>query len=241
MMAAVEDPGASENPMSTGDALAAWRSAAAEASAGTSEEALYRRALAWVQAEGVSGTVLDYGAGTGTLSRMLFDLQRCEKILAADLMQRPSNLPDAIEWLAQDLNHPLAISDNYVDALLSVEVIEHLENPRAVARDWFRLLKPGGRLFFTTPNADSWRSLVTLALKGHHQEFTDENYPAHITALVGIDLRRILREAGFEAITFEYALTSRLYGRVTWAGLLPWLRPSRRTGKHAVVTALKPL
>jgi 2-polyprenyl-3-methyl-5-hydroxy-6-metoxy-1,4-benzoquinol methylase len=241
MMAGGAAPGASENPMTAGDALAAWRSAAAQASAGTSEEALYRRALAWVRAEGVSGTVLDYGAGTGTLSRMLFDLHQFDKMIGADLMQRPSNLPEAIEWLAQDLNHPLSIPDDHLDALLSVEVIEHLENPRAVARDWFRMLKPGGRLFFTTPNADSWRSLVTLALKGHHQEFTDENYPAHITALVGTDLRRILTEAGFEAIECAYALTSRLYGRLTWAGLLPSLKPGRRTGKHAVVTARKPL
>lgn len=226
--------------MTADDGLAAWRSAAAKASAGTSEEALYRRAVAWVQAEGIRGKMLDYGAGTGTLSRMLFALQQFEKLIAADLMQRPSNLPEGIEWLAQDLNHPLAIPGDSFDALISVEVIEHLENPRAVARDWFRLLKPGGQLFFTTPNTDSWRSLVTLALKGHHQEFTEENYPAHITALVGTDLRRILTEAGFEAIKFEYALSSRLYGRTTWATLLPWLKSGRRTGKHAVVTARKP-
>src|SRR5262249_30737796 len=138
------------------------------------------------------------------------------------------------------LNQPLAMRDGSVDVLLSVEVIEHLENPRAVARDWFRLLKPGGRLFFTTPNADSWRSLVTLAVKGQPQEFTDENYPAHITALIGTDLRRILVEAGFHTIVFDYALASRLYGRVTWATLLPGLKPGRRTGKHAVVTARKP-
>jgi 2-polyprenyl-3-methyl-5-hydroxy-6-metoxy-1,4-benzoquinol methylase len=226
--------------MNAGDTLAAWRSAAAHASAGTSEEALYRRAVAWVQAEGLRGTVLDYGAGTGALSRMLIGLQQFEKVIGADLMQRPLDLPAAVEWLAQDLNEPLTLPDGCADVVVSVEVIEHLENPRAVARDWFRLLKPGGRVFLTTPNADSWRSLVTLALKGHHQEFTDENYPAHITALVGLDLKRILTEAGFEAIKFEYALSSRLYGRTTWATLLPWHKSGRRTGKHAVVTARKP-
>jgi len=226
--------------MSANNALATWRTAAAHASAGTSEEALYRRVLAWVEAEGLSGRVLDYGAGVGNLSRLLLGAQRFDTVIGADLMRRPSGLPAAIEWLAQDLNQPLALPDGSVDVLHSVEVIEHLENPRALARDWFRLLKPGGRLCFTTPNADSWRSLATLTLKGHHQEFTDENYPAHITALVGTDLRRILAEAGFEAIAIDYALTSRLYGRVTWATLMPWLKPGRRTGKHAVVAARQP-
>lgn len=226
--------------MNAGDALAARRSAAARISGGTSEEALYHRALAWVQADRFSGTALDYGAGTGILSRLLISARKFDVVVGADLMQPPSDLPATIEWLAQDLNQSIAMPECSVDVLLSVEVIEHLENPRAVARDWFRLLKPGGWLFFTTPNADSWRSLLTLAVKGHHQEFTDENYPAHITALVGTDLRRILVEAGFEAIVIDYALTSRLYGRVTWAALLPWLKAGRRTGKHAVVTARKP-
>ena len=220
--------------------LARWRAEAAEASGGTSEEALYDAALAWVESEGLGGRVLDYGAGTGTLLSLLCETGRVDRVVGADLMARPAELPAANEWLSQDLNQPLGLAEASLDAVLSVEVIEHLENPRAVARDWFRLLKPGGRLFFTTPNADSWRSLATLALKGHHQEFTDENYPAHITALVGSDLRRVVTEAGFAGIKIGYALTSRLYGAVTWASLLPRWRPGRRTGKHAVVTATKP-
>src|SRR5437867_453530 len=134
--------------MNADESLAAWRSAAAQASAGISEHALYLKAMEWVRAEGLGGTVIDYGAGIGTLSRILSDAQIFEKVVGADLMQRPTDLPDGIEWLAQDLNQPLALPNGCADVLLSIEVIEHLENPRAVARDWFRLLKPGGGIFF---------------------------------------------------------------------------------------------
>jgi 2-polyprenyl-3-methyl-5-hydroxy-6-metoxy-1,4-benzoquinol methylase len=221
-----------------GGTLADRRRAAVAASGGTSEEALYRLALAWVEAERLSGRALDYGAGAGRLTARLAGAARFQQVVGADLMPAPATLPSGTEWIAQDLNQPLALPEASFDALVSIEVIEHLENPRAVARDWFRLLRPGGRLLFTTPNADSWRSLLTLALKGHHQEFTDENYPAHITALVGTDLRRILAEAGFGSIEIGYALTSRLYGKVTWASLLPGWKPGRRTAKHAIVTAV---
>jgi 2-polyprenyl-3-methyl-5-hydroxy-6-metoxy-1,4-benzoquinol methylase len=124
--------------------LAEWRAAAAEASGGTSEDALYRVALAWLEAQHLGGCVLDYGAGAGGLSALLCASGRFDAIVAADLMRRPARLPDAVEWLSQDLNHALAFAEAGFDALFSIEVIEHLENPRAVARDWFRLLKPGG-------------------------------------------------------------------------------------------------
>jgi len=222
------------------ETLESWRLRAAAASGGTSIDALYDRAAAWVRTLSRESRLLDYGAGSGTLLRRLLAGESPAKMIGADLLPRPVELSPEVAWLEQDLNRPLALSAESLEAIVAIEVIEHLENPRAVARDWFRLLKPGGRLFATTPNTESWRSILTLVVKGHHQEFTDENYPAHITALVGTDLRRVLTEAGFTDLRFGYVLTSRLVGRLTWTSLLPWLRPGRRTGKHVVVTAVKP-
>ena len=83
-------------------------------------------------------------------------------------------------------------------------MIEHLENPRAVFREFHRLLRPRGTLLLTTPNQESLRSLAALVLRGHFVDFLDGSYPAHITALVRKDFERIAAEAGFARPRFLY-------------------------------------
>jgi 2-polyprenyl-3-methyl-5-hydroxy-6-metoxy-1,4-benzoquinol methylase len=149
----------------------------------------------------IAGDCLDFGAGTGNLTRLIQDLKCFNSITAADIMQFDNVNTDeslkAVHWINQDLNKSLSVPDEYFDVILSSEVIEHLENPRSVAREWFRLLRPSGTLIFSTPNNESYRSLMSLFFKGHFVAFRDTCYPAHITALLRKDMERILYEAGF--------------------------------------------
>jgi len=46
---------------------------------------------------------------------------------------------------------PLPLRDECVDAIVSVAVLEHVDDPHAVVRDFERLLKPGGRLQVYVP------------------------------------------------------------------------------------------
>jgi 2-polyprenyl-3-methyl-5-hydroxy-6-metoxy-1,4-benzoquinol methylase len=85
---------------------------------------------------------------------------------------------------------------------IAPEVIEHLENPRAVAREWY--VKPGGTLMFSTANNESVRSLVSLLIRGRYAAFDDGSYPAYITALLCRDPVRVLDEAGFKGVRFEF-------------------------------------
>jgi 2-polyprenyl-3-methyl-5-hydroxy-6-metoxy-1,4-benzoquinol methylase len=103
-----------------------------------------------------------------------------------------------------DLNNANAIPAASFDVVIAAEVIEHLENPRQVAREWFQILKPGGTLVLSTPNNESIRSLTALLVRGHYVAFLDSCYPAHITALLRKDLERILSEAGFSDIRFHF-------------------------------------
>ncbi|MHB1953069.1 MAG: hypothetical protein ACYCOU_04925, partial [Sulfobacillus sp.] len=61
-----------------------------------------------------------------------------------------------------------------------------------------------GCLILTMPNQESLRSLLSLIFRKHFVAFQDRSYPAHITALLRLDLLRICRESSFSAPTFLY-------------------------------------
>lgn len=46
----------------------------------------------------------------------------------------------------------LAFADDTFDVVVSCETIEHLPDPWAALREMYRVTRPGGRLFLTTPN-----------------------------------------------------------------------------------------
>jgi 2-polyprenyl-3-methyl-5-hydroxy-6-metoxy-1,4-benzoquinol methylase len=185
--------------------LNSQRLRAAEASGGISSDAIYAAIEQVIGEKDLRGRMLDYGAGAGHLSRRLLALNRFETITGADLTGCPADLAGRIRWVQQDLSECLASSDADFDVVIATEVIEHLENPRFTMREIFRVLKNGGWAVVTTPNNESLRALFALLLRGHFVAFTDSSYPAHITALLRQDLRRIFREAGFLEPHFSFS------------------------------------
>jgi len=79
-------------------------------------------------------------------------------------------------------------------------------------RKLVRLAKPGGWIIVTTPNQLSFLSLLTLLVKHRFQAFQDVHYPAHLTALLEVDLRRVAAEAGLAKIEIEYSHSGRIPG-----------------------------
>jgi 2-polyprenyl-3-methyl-5-hydroxy-6-metoxy-1,4-benzoquinol methylase len=186
------------------DNLQEKRLGAALASEGISAEPIYQTVLQLCRTLPLNGDLLEFGAGTGTLAKQLAIFHTGRSITCADIRPRPETLPSHILWLEADLNNPIPVPDHSFDTIISTEVIEHLENPRAIFREFHRLLRPGGVLIVTTPNQESVRSIAGLLMGGHFVAFLGRSYPAHITALLRKDFQRICRETQFEEPQFYY-------------------------------------
>ena len=197
-------------------ALDRWRREAAEASGGTSCSEIKDLVLQLVREEGLRGSLLDFGAGRGELIGKLVNLGRFTTVTGADILERPTGLPGTVNWYRQDLNEEISVEGPF-DAVICSEVIEHLENPRATFRSLYKLLRPGGTLILTMPNQESIRSYVGLLFGGHFIHFLDSSYPAHITALLRVDLDRICAETRFTRCRFVYT-------NVGGIPKLPWLK-----------------
>src|SRR5215472_15355814 len=128
----------------------------------------------------------------------------------------PTGLHETVNWYRQDLNEEISAEEPF-HAVICSEVIEHLENPRATFRAFYKLLRPGGTLILTMPNQESIRSYVGLLFGGHFVHFLGASYPAHITALLRADLDRICAETRFTRCRFAYT-------NVGGIPKLPWLK-----------------
>ncbi len=182
--------------------------ARARLSLGSSHLRIHRLVADTLAALGSGGVLADVGCGSGGLWPLV--RERFSRCVGIDVVHYDGS-PADIEFRALDLESGrLPLDDASVDAAVAVEVVEHVENPRALVREMARIVKPGGVVLLTTPNQLSLLSLLTLVVKGSFGAFQHADYPAHRTALLEIDLRRIFDETGLRDLRLAYTR----YGRV---------------------------
>jgi SAM-dependent methyltransferase len=183
----------------------------ARESGGISLAPVYQMLAQAMDERGIAADVLvDVGCGRGDFSGIA--RRRTRRYVGVDVL-RHAGFPEELELVLVDLETGrVPLDDGFADVVTCAETIEHVENPRALARELTRLLKPGGWLFVTTPNQLSLASLLCLLGRGQFQSFQEApgSYPAHLSALLEIDLVRIARECGLTDIDVLFSGSGRV-------------------------------
>jgi SAM-dependent methyltransferase len=112
-------------------------------------------------------------------------------------------------------NAPLPYPDAHFDAVVSMDVVEHVVDPLPWLEGALRVLKPGGLLFLTTPNYASYslRALESTVLEAiaRKQGFSRRKlHPSKLDApkLSSLLARAGAREAMIKPISFGWALAA---------------------------------
>ncbi|MBX3251529.1 MAG: methyltransferase domain-containing protein [Myxococcales bacterium] len=146
----------------------------------------------------VGGTVLELGAGIGNISRLLAKdahelvVTEVEDEYLGALREALSSYPHAeVHRYDLDAPPPAAIAARSYDAIVSMNVLEHVADDAAAARALAGLLKPGGWMLTYVPAMPFAFGPMDEAL-GHHRRYTTKSFG------------RLMRGAGLEVVRCDY-------------------------------------
>jgi SAM-dependent methyltransferase len=162
--------------------------------------------------------VADIGAGEGFFSKILGEhIERNQGRTPADVITACDIFPEyfrypAVRCLKISSDGRLPYDDGSIDVACSLEVVEHVEDQFAFARELYRILRPGGLAIISTPNVlninSRWRNLHSgfatlfdpLLLSSADPVHTS----GHINPVSYYYLAYQLRRAGFVSTGVEY-------------------------------------
>jgi len=171
--------------------------------------------------------VVDLGCGNGAMLRTVLrpDLVACGidgSVSGIDMAVK--SIPNGSFFVADvTAELPARLSPGSFDAVISTETIEHVVLPRALVRNAFDLLKPGGAFIVSTPYNGYLKNVVLSLTNSMDKHFTALWDGGHIKFWSRKTLSALLTEAGFEQLAFE------------GAGRIPFL------WKSMVIVARKPV
>ncbi len=182
--------------------------------------------------------VLDAGTGFGQYAYFIAAEFSNARILAVDVKQdylenarrfvEKTAMGDRVRFAKADLT-VLDLDDRF-DLVISVDVMEHIEDDRAVFRNFERVLSPGGYVIINTPSDQGGSGVTTSDEESFIEEHVRPGYNRD-------DLSRKLKKAGLETTKAIY--TYGRYGSTAWRLLIKW--PMQMLARTRASIALLPI
>jgi SAM-dependent methyltransferase len=159
--------------------------------AGPERAELFRRYVG-----GPGRRVLDLGCRDGALTREFAAGNEVVGVDAdRDALAEAQKLGIETRWA--DLDEPLPFPDASFDVVVAGELLEHLRDPRQLVAEARRVLRPGGTLVASVPNAYRLKNRLRF-LAGRKPE----DDPTHLQMFTADDVRKLL--GGFDEPTLHF-------------------------------------
>lgn len=144
--------------------------------------AAYKAAIPWMK-----GSVLEIGCGEGYGMKLL--ARHCQQYLGIDKFPVPNlQVPTNARTLQMTVPPLGGINSDQFDAVVTFQVIEHIQNDHEFLMEIHRVLQPGGVLILTTPN----RLMSLTRNPWHVREYDPQAMRAILESVFGkVDLRGI--------------------------------------------------
>ena len=160
----------------------------------------------WLELSG-SSDVLEVASGSGGPALFIAETTGC-RVTGVDLHEagvaagseaaRKRGLTERVRFVCADARERLPFEDEMFDAIICIDSMNHLYERAAVLRDWYRLVRPGGRILFTDPIT------LTGLLRREEAIVRSRGMGEFVFTPPGLD-ERLIREAGFHDVRAEDA------------------------------------
>ncbi|MDQ3986392.1 MAG: class I SAM-dependent methyltransferase [Actinomycetota bacterium] len=167
--------------------------------------------------------VIELGAGSGAFTKRMLDADL--QVDCVDL-DPPEWIEGSVEVIRRDLNlQDWKLPEGRYDAVVAIEVLEHVENPSAFIRNARKIVKPGGVVLVTTPNVISVESRKRMLRSGEFAFFGigELHHSGHLSILPYWLMEELVRKEGFEVLEMVFMGRQKLFfrqGRQWWKHLL---------------------
>ncbi|TFE71259.1 class I SAM-dependent methyltransferase [Methylacidiphilum caldifontis] len=153
--------------------------------------------------------VLDVPMGPGSLSVFLH--RNGYKVYGADIdLNQSATIDPAIVRKRADLNQSIPFEDDFFELVVSLEGIEHLENPFQFIREIARVLRKGGYFILSTPNICNLEERLNFLFRGCFYRFIPpEEFKRngtgfdHQNLMTWVEMKQILEWNGLEPLFLE--------------------------------------